>query len=357
MKVEKVPFQTRAAKGAAFLLTLILLTQSAAAFLTSLPAHETVRETWTPAAAESREEMIEVANAAAPAVRSVTTVLLTILNSDGFPVCDANIFARTEVSSFESVSNEDGDAAVVVPASRDIILTIVSAGYEILETTLSSKHYKTKSEFRLQKLSPLRGKVVDASGEPVVGASVFFVALREFGAERIQTILPDPIVSDINGEFEFSHAPRFGVKLQIRKPGYVGIESGPGELAANRNVNDDFQPSQAAGAAAEIHFCLIPAATIEGFIVDSQKRGLSQVSLVVVDLDHDSGPAPTVCTGVSSPTGSYRLTEVPPNRRVAVRALTSNGPVDSEIVSIPAFETRELQITIRSQPGARNLAR
>lgn len=367
LKVRNLSFRTRAAKGAAFFLTLTLLVQSAAAFLTSLPTNETVGETWTPAPPESRSEIIagqmttgefsERANAPVSAVRSVTTVLLTILNDGGFPVADANIFARTDVSSFESVSNDDGDAAVVVPAVRDISLTISAAGYEVLETLLSSKHYKTKSEFRLQKLAPLRGRIVDAAGEPISGADVFFVASREIDAERFQSILPPTIVSDSNGDFEFPHAPREAVKLRIRKPGYVGIESGPGELSLSKNVNDEFQQSSAGAAAAILHFCLAPAAAIEGFIMDSRGQALAQCSLVVVDFDHPDGPSATLCTCVSSPAGFYRLNEVPPGRRVAVRALTSNGHVDSEIVSIPASETRELQIRIPTSVGVRKPAR
>lgn len=359
----------RWARIASIALAALLLIQGLAVVLTKTPAIDGPPAVWIPG------EIVDNATGTGPgsklaeaeprgskttkigSTRSAVTLRIRAVDETGAPLSGIRMLAKSAVSSNEAESDADGYASMVVPAGRPLTLAAAGRGFELIEMALPAQVRETERLFEMHRTPPLRGRVVDEAGEPVIGAEVSLFAPRAVDFPMLQIAMPEAVETTSSGEFFIASAPRRGVLARARKPGYVPIESdlgsargalpfGVNDAAGHLDSRSLVSPPPHPVETDALHLCLSRAGSIEGVVRDTSGRPVQRATVVLVDLDGFTGPAELRTTAETGNDGGFQMNEVPPGRRLAVRVRAKSGHVDGEPITVAPCETAAVELTV-----------
>jgi RNA polymerase sigma factor (sigma-70 family) len=125
-----------------------------------------------------------------------STVRGRVMTHDGKPAAAAKLFLINNDGLFSEVgaAGKDGRFAVEMPQTRTPSgkLTWLAArapGFGVDFVALNDRTANTDVELRLPADLPIRGRVIDLQGKPVVGATVRLNALSVYGADTVEPFL------------------------------------------------------------------------------------------------------------------------------------------------------------------------
>ena len=285
-----------------------------------------------------------------------------------------------------------------LPAGRLQTLAVLSEGFiDYPDPSFEASAQPTvlvpggvvEREIRLRRGTVIRGRVLGPEGEPVAGAEVVFLshAQTRFGITtdtggnplRLPRALSAPTGAD--GAYRISGArPGVGM-LAVRARGL--FLPGATEEAWSRVVEGPKPGSDAVIAVplagdVERDLRLVAGSSIEGTVSDGEGRPLPGVRVGIEDAASTFGtgapripwteapvfldarvptgspsPAPTGPSGVTDGAGAFLIVDVPPGRRLTVRATgeTGNWGTPATIETRPGERVRGVALTL-SRGGA-----
>jgi 5-hydroxyisourate hydrolase-like protein (transthyretin family)/peroxiredoxin len=154
-----------------------------------------------------------------------TPVEGVVYGSDGKPFAGASVGVGSDrVASNvtpEFKTDERGRFSFGAKPGEMVVITVKAKGHapELKQFSAGTLQKKQEVEFRLQPAKTLRGRVVDATGKPLEGVSIFTDTWRgnRTLAERLKT--------DADGRFAWDSAPADAVLLDIYKLGYADLRN------------------------------------------------------------------------------------------------------------------------------------
>ncbi|MFT4588487.1 MAG: protocatechuate 3,4-dioxygenase beta subunit [Limisphaerales bacterium] len=170
------------------------------------------------------------------ALKSGFTFHRQIANSQGLPIPNATVLIKQlhEVIHVTKIAaDSDGRFKLTLPSNHVIQVTIDAEGYSPRSARLEHRgELEGDLQYQLDKGNPIRARVVDPDGNPVIGANIF---LKPQGPNDF----PPPIwngKTDKDGRFIWNNAPTNGASFDFYQQEYkhlrkVFLTPGPDEVA------------------------------------------------------------------------------------------------------------------------------
>jgi RNA polymerase sigma factor (sigma-70 family) len=141
-----------------------------------------------------------------------------VLDRNGRPIGGASVRLGGRSGTVDVATDAIGHFLVRNATARETVVTAQAAGYAPEMQPLKVKAGLPPIEFRLGPGNPIRGRVVDSQGQPIVRAGVSVLNWKGYQALNWQT------ETDALGRFRWSDAPSDEVSLFANKAGYSSTQ-------------------------------------------------------------------------------------------------------------------------------------
>jgi RNA polymerase sigma factor (sigma-70 family) len=175
-----------------------------------------------------------------------------VVDIAGRPILGAKVLRGMDQFGGEvprAESDEEGRFRFAHVPTGETVLTVQALGYAPALEKVVVRPGLAPVEFRLQKGRAVRGRVVDAKGEPLAGASVIVDGWRGHRTLDWRT------TTDEDGEFRWADAPPDSFWIGIGREGYLGV--------SRREVPP---------AAGDLTITLVKQLRVRGTVVDAETR-------------------------------------------------------------------------------------
>jgi RNA polymerase sigma factor (sigma-70 family) len=166
-------------------------------------------------------------------------------------------------------TDEDGRFRFAHAPAGEAVLTVQALGFAPALETIVVRPGLAPVEFRLQKGRTIRGRVVDARGEPLAGASIYVDGWRG------HRTLDWRMTADEEGGFRWTDAPPDSFWIHASREGYLGSD--------RREVPP---------AGGELTITLVKQLKVRGTVVDAETRHAIQSFTLVPGTESGGGFSP-----------------------------------------------------------------
>jgi len=237
-----------------------------------------------------------------------TLITGRVVDTDGKGVAGARVIT----SLSEGSTTGDGEYRVSMFSGYSVTtLRVIAAGYatEVLALGLIQAGDVEADPIVLQREAAVRGRVVDASGEPIAGAVVSCHLSRE-----LRTTTAD------DGRFRLGSLDPSEARTRISA-------SATGYVSTTHAVT-----AEALGASADVEFevVLLRGASVSGRVIDERGRGLTNAIVTWGGYPNYTGPR-IVCT---DDRGTFTLDTVPSGRQ-SIWARSAGLSADKITIQVP----------------------
>ena len=222
-------------------------------------------------------------------------------------------------ASGKPYTSDDGAFSVgEVPAGTVTVAAWAPGFAPALVHVEIDENQSAEAELRLETVPPFKGLVVNAAGEPVSDAAVYFVACVEF--DRLEDVTASR--TDANGQFTIESLPKDAQRICAYRAGYgIGVAQIPGD---NKII-------------------LPPQTTLEGVV--QRENGAQDVFVAVSYMDAPHIPSIRIPV---APDGAYRVTGLTPGT-ATVTAVLRDSPIRlSKTLAVKAGQKLTTDFTVTS---------